>query len=584
VWSRSPAGRVVIPKASPSGRRAASDVGALPAPGDVVLRMLGSAFGVGTLAAVLILATSAGALPLRDEELLGVARLLGVVVPTSLLVLAVAATFAMRSSIDVYRVVLHRMLERESPPPSGAAVRDTFAGPARATGIAAVVAIVVCVLDAAGWVELSSLPPGRREAVALLCCGVLQSGLFTIAQSWRATLWRWLAHLPPSDVYGDFRRTLAWRFAARVTSAYVLLGCAVLSVVLAYLSVAGGFAGGAHERLVFVAGAIVTVVIGAVLVVVLALRLGHLIARDVTDLTTWVQGFTEGSGWSGELVVEPPRGEMRTVQANELAERVSELGERYARLAAVEADARRSIQEAQRLKTRFMAFMSHDLRSPLNSITGFADILEQELDGPLNRDQKESVVAIRQSGADLLRLVTDIVDSARLDAGKLKLDRRWARPDELVYEAVTQAKDLVRGRPLRFELDVARDLPDVFVDRERFVQALTGVLFHVVRMVRQGGVRIRVHRAESDDPERALGGAYMRVEVAAADLPSEDTQRIFVAFREIKRPSGVRVGGLGLGLYLARSLVLAHGGDIVYDKREGARFVFAIPLEAGGIL
>ncbi len=261
---------------------------------------------------------------------------------------------------------------------------------------------------------------------------------------------------------------------------------------------------------------------------------------------------------------------MRATSSEPLADAVARLTRRYGEMARAEERARESVRQARALKTRFMALMSHDLRSPLNSITGFAEVLADGLDGPLEPGQQESVAAIRSAGEDLARLVTDILDTARLEAGRLPLEKDWHPMVTLLGNAIGEARARLRNDELGLEPRLEPGLPPIHVDGDRVVQALAGILIHVGQMIRRGTIVLDVHRE---------GQEAILVDVRAADLRADDAQRIFEALRAVRAPSGQRVVGLGLGLALARGLVEANGGTLSYEElpQGGARFALTLP-------
>ncbi|MEM9069065.1 MAG: histidine kinase dimerization/phospho-acceptor domain-containing protein [Myxococcota bacterium] len=543
----------------------------------MVVRLLAATLAVVTVSAGLTYATAWSVLPLRGDELDGVLRLAGIIGGAVVVAVVLSSLVLLRGLPGLYRFVAAG--EGRLAPNAN----DAFLGPARVTTVAALTTLVLILLDAVSGGRFSGIVGPRRYAVDVLTFGVFQSGLLFGAQAWRALMWAWLSKIHPKDVSLTTRPTLARRYALRVASSFAFLGCAVISVPLAYLSTAQELTGGSSARLeaqgglLFLAGATTSVVVAAAAAVYFGWRIGSRIAADVADLNRYV-GSLGGAEhrWSTDAP-QLARKEMRTVVADGIAERARALSAKYARMARDETRARRAIEDMQRLKSRFIAFMSHDLRSPLNSITGFADILGDEVDGPLNSEQHASVWAIRDSGQVLVRLVTDIVDTARVEAGRLELIRESVAVGDLIADAVADAK-ATPGRGPEFEVVLSDSLPAVEVDRDRMTQALVGVLSHVARMAMQG--RIRVRASETSGPPGPA--SQIRIEINAQDLPPEDTQRIFVAFREIKRPSGRRVGGLGLGLALARTLVAAHGGDLFYESTgpEGASFTFALPAQS----
>lgn len=250
-----------------------------------------------------------------------------------------------------------------------------------------------------------------------------------------------------------------------------------------------------------------------------------------------------------------------------------------ASVAQQDEDARRQIREARELRTRFMASMSHELRSPLNSIVGFAQLLERGIDGTLSEGQRESVVMVRRSAEELIRLLTDVLDLARLEAGKLHLEREWIPSVELLTEAVARGTKLVEGREVRIVAELQPGLPAVHVDRRRIVQAVIALFRHAAAVIERAEIRVRTRIAPGPpgpDPQ-------LRIELydAVGAIPPEEVARVLEAFQEITEPTGRRVGGLGMALSLSRALVRLHGGDVWAESVPGAGTILcvALPLE-----
>ena len=305
------------------------------------------------------------------------------------------------------------------------------------------------------------------------------------------------------------------------------------------------------------------------------------VRSDLARLRGGVERYREERGWAhGPLALPEAETEAGAEARGAVLRELEALNARARSLSA-------SGGEAQRLKNRLVAFMSHDLRSPLNSIVGFSDVLWRELDGPLSFEQRRSVASIRASAEELLRLVTDIVDTARFEAGRLPFVASAVEVAAALEGALAAAERFARGRGVAFRVEVEPGLPRLYVDPDRLRQAIVGVLGHVLRMAEGGEVVLTARWVRPDVGERDAGDllgrsaiadrVHVRLVVSARDLPLEDSQRIFIAFREIRRPSGERVAGLGLGLSLARRLVAALGGELRYRSAEGARFTFLLP-------
>jgi signal transduction histidine kinase len=233
--------------------------------------------------------------------------------------------------------------------------------------------------------------------------------------------------------------------------------------------------------------------------------------------------------------------------------------------------AKAKAEEANQAKSTFLANMSHDLRTPLNGILGFAQILQW--DKSLTERQAAGISAIRQSGEHLLTLINDILDLAKIEAGKFEI----APSDVDVSKFLHTLAGLIRIKAeqkngLRFVCDFAPDLPAaVRVDERRLRQVLLNLLDNAVKFTDRGEVKLAVTLAAP---------ARLRFEVqdSGIGMSEEQLARIFQPFEQVS-DSGRRSGGTGLGLVISRELVRLLGGDIRVESRAEGGSLFAFELE-----
>ena len=299
--------------------------------------------------------------------------------------------------------------------------------------------------------------------------------------------------------------------------------------------------------------------------------------RDARAFASWVRRVEARP----EALVCPE--ETPALRDRALLRAVADLRLRAQQIAVVrgeDARAHDQIADARELRTRFMASMSHELKSPLNSIVGFSQVLEGGLDGELSAGQRESVTMIRAAAEELILLLTDILDLARLEAGKLALHRQWTPSVEILTDAIKRARAFVEGQDVQIEAELQPGLPPVHVDKLRIVQAVVGLFRNVAPSLVKTTIRLRARIASGPPgPSR-----HLRVEVhdALGAISRESIERIFEAFQEVSAPSGRRLGGLGMAITLSRGLVRMHGGEVWADSSPGAGTVLcvAIPLDA----
>jgi PAS domain S-box-containing protein len=247
------------------------------------------------------------------------------------------------------------------------------------------------------------------------------------------------------------------------------------------------------------------------------------------------------------------------------------------RLMAEQRQARETADAANRAKSNFLANMSHELRTPLNAIIGFSELLEDQTFGPLNERQQRYLNNVHTSGRHLLQLVNDILDLAKIEAGRLVLE-----PESINLKALLQ--DMQRGlEPLAvtkrqtFVLQAPDELPPVVADRGKVKQILYNLLSNAIKFTREGGrlgVRAAAVMADHGQPQ-------IQVEVwdTGIGIAPEDLKRIFLEFEQLDSSYVRQQEGTGLGLALTQRLVEAHGGRIWVESRvgEGSTFTFVLP-------
>ncbi len=230
--------------------------------------------------------------------------------------------------------------------------------------------------------------------------------------------------------------------------------------------------------------------------------------------------------------------------------------------------------EASRLKSEFLANMSHELRTPLNCILGFTEFLIDEKPGALNPKQKEYLTDVYNSSRHLLQLINDVLDLAKVEAGKIELIPAEFPLGKAMEEVCAVVKGIAQKKNLHVALHVPIDLDCVTLDQQKFKQICYNLLSNAVKFTEAGGsVQIRA---------RALTAGRFEVQVADTGLGirPEDIKRLFREFEQLDSGAARRFEGTGLGLALTRKLVEAHGGTISAQSTygEGSTFTFTMPV------
>ena len=233
------------------------------------------------------------------------------------------------------------------------------------------------------------------------------------------------------------------------------------------------------------------------------------------------------------------------------------------------------LYEMNRLKSEFLANMSHELRTPLNSIIGFSEVLSG-LD-TLSDKQKKYAANIQKSGRVLLEMINDILDLAKIDAGKMEVN-----PSEFQIDAVvhTQA-DIVRGLAEEKNIDLivrtVSGVPEVFLDQTKVQQILTNLLSNAIKFTPEGGrVHLTTHRTQA-------GRLQLQVADSGVGIPDEDREVIFEKFRQSKTVLGEdgltrEYSGTGLGLSIVKELCKLMDGSITFESQLGHGSTFCVDL------
>jgi signal transduction histidine kinase len=304
------------------------------------------------------------------------------------------------------------------------------------------------------------------------------------------------------------------------------------------------------------------------LLVGVATAVAYAVARDANADIGFVTHRVKGMA----RVRTEPTGEPVPVRAlDEVGELTSAFNDMVGRFSAAEKKYREDLEHARaadRDRAAFLAAVSHELRSPLNAVLGFADVLMTEVDGPLTPAAKEEVEQIRGSGAHLLELINDILEFSALESGQLRLTRGKVDLYLVATEVVREAAGVLAGRPVR--LSVAGE-PGVFAnaDARRVRQIIQNLVGNAIKFTQRGEVTVTV-----------IGeGSRARVSVRDTGPGISPAERAMI-FEEYRQAGDERTmrRGTGLGLAITRRLVLMHGGMIQVQSELGRGSTFDVTL------
>ena len=245
---------------------------------------------------------------------------------------------------------------------------------------------------------------------------------------------------------------------------------------------------------------------------------------------------------------------------------------------AIEA-ARRAAEDANRAKSEFLAAMSHELRTPLNAIGGHVQLLEMGLHGELTEGQRRAIERIERAQRHLLGLINDILNYARLEAGKVEYTLRAVRVGDVVGDVLPLIEPQMAVRRHHFDVRLADPAAEVWADREKLGQVLLNLLSNAVKFTPEGGHIV----LDAPAPDAADGGtARIRVRDDGRGIPADKLDAIFAPFVQVDSSWTRRSEGTGLGLAISRDLARGMGGELLVESAEGAGSLFTVALRRPG--
>jgi len=250
-------------------------------------------------------------------------------------------------------------------------------------------------------------------------------------------------------------------------------------------------------------------------------------------------------------------------------------------LEQIEADlalraAKEGAEAASQAKSEFLANMSHELRTPLNAIIGFSEVLLDKMFGDLNDKQEEYLHDIFTSGQHLLSLINDILDLAKIEAGKIELEPGVFDLREVLHGSLVMVRERAQLHDMSLSIEIADDIDTAVGDERKVKQILFNLLFNAVKFTPDGGqVGMTAHTA----------GSEVRIAVwdTGIGIAPDDQERIFEAFQQVGGGLTAKAEGTGLGLALTRKLVELHGGTLSVQSalEQGSTFTFTLPIVDG---
>lgn len=301
-------------------------------------------------------------------------------------------------------------------------------------------------------------------------------------------------------------------------------------------------------------------------------------AEDVPDIESLaVLPLAVGDNFLGALVVAA---ESRSAYSGELVQLLQTLGGalaaiiQNATLLRQIQEANQQLREVDKLKSQFLANMSHELRTPLNSIIGFSRVILKGIDGPLTEAQTQDLGTVYDSGRHLLNLVNDILDQAKIEAGKMELSPSFFNVTELIKAAMATTVGLVKDKPIRMHQEIQSDLPQVYADEFRTNQVLLNMLSNAAKFTREGIITVSAFMIDD--------GGHPMVQLSVTDtgigIAKDKLRHVFAPFEQVDNSTSRGSEGTGLGMPIAKSLIEMQGGRIWVESEPGIGSTFSITL------
>lgn len=312
---------------------------------------------------------------------------------------------------------------------------------------------------------------------------------------------------------------------------------------------------------------------------------GEFNASDAVGLSVFAGVAIVTSSLSSRLRIQRAVAEARAREVERLAAqlearaalRLEEKVREAESLAADLARANRSLgrktaeaESASRAKSEFLAAVSHEIKTPLNAIAGYAQLMALGTRGPVTDAQRHDLERIELSQRHLLSLVDDLLDLAKAESGRLSLALCDVSVSEVVMRACALVEPQLVAKGLRLECAPSDDVPAVRADRDRLTQVLANLLSNAVKFTAKGTVGI----AAEVSPRRV----GLRVSDTGRGIPPDDQARILEPFTQVLPSDGARGFGTGLGLSISRDLTRAMGGELTVESTPDVGSVFTVWL------
>ncbi len=315
----------------------------------------------------------------------------------------------------------------------------------------------------------------------------------------------------------------------------------------------------------------------SVMALPLAFR-GEILGAMLLRATRAETGFTEDEIIMARIIAGASTNALRNAA---LYQRIAKKNEALERMNEELSIANQELENLSLAKSDFVSMVSHELRTPLTSIIGFSELLAEAHIGELTKEQEEYIRQILRKGKDLLSLINDLLDTGRLESGKLALRYREVDLEDVILSVRSSTRHVTESLPT-INTHIPEDLPSFEGDTPKITQVLTNLVTNALKFSPPGSPVDIIARKIPGRRESDRGNLIqISVKDRGIGIPEEERQRIFDQFIQVQQGSSRTFQGAGLGLYICKSFVELHGGKIWVDSNvgEGSTFHFTIPIK-----
>ena len=235
------------------------------------------------------------------------------------------------------------------------------------------------------------------------------------------------------------------------------------------------------------------------------------------------------------------------------------------------------LREVSDLKSRFLSYMSHEFRTPLGSILSIARLLLAQMDGPLTAEQRTQVTFINTSASELTEMVNDLLDLAKVEAGRITISPAWFDMVDLFAALRGMFKPILASSDVSLVFEEPRGVPAIFTDDRKLSQILRNFISNALKFTTRGEVRVT---ATFEDGDRVR----FSVTDTGIGIPPEHLPALFQDYAQVDSSLQKRLRGTGLGLSLSKKLAVMLGGDVMVTSQvgQGSTFSVVVPSRIPG--